>query len=118
MELSAYRPLLRARPSVDSAGRPCIGLADGDLLIATPYGERAVKTSLGAPACVLFPLDLQPGGAERRPCLAAGLDDGRLLLVGADGGVMATYRAKAAPISVAWDGKCSMGWTPRARPSP
>ena len=64
---------------------------------------------LGA-ASLLFPTrhSLRAAGAEA-PCLAAGLADGRLLFLGADGGMLAAYRSKAAPLSLAWDGAVLYG---------
>lgn len=96
-------------PAVDGSGRPCLGLADGSLLIATAYGELAAKTALGSAPCLLFPLGLQPGGGDDGPRLAAGLGDGRLLLIGPDGAVKAAYRSKAAPLSLATDGTILYG---------
>lgn len=90
-------------PGVDGRGYPCVGLADGSLLIATPYGEEESRTSLGSPALALCALPAQiavPG----RPLLAASLADGRLLLLGRAGELLGAHRAGAPIVALAWDG--------------
>jgi hypothetical protein len=96
-------------PAVDGWGRPCAGLADGSLVIATPYGEVAAKVSLGSPPLVLRPLARASGGGGGQPLLAAGLSDGRLLLLGQGGEVLASYRSKAPALALAWDGAILYG---------
>src|SRR5208283_3189077 len=96
-------------PAVDGSGRPCLGLEDGSLLIVSPYGDALAKAPLGAVPALLFPLGFPPGGGEGAACLAAGLSDGRLLFLGADGGIKAVYRARAVPLSAAWDGSVLYG---------
>jgi hypothetical protein len=100
-------------PAVDGTGRPCVALADGSLVIASPYGEKAATVSLGSPALVLCPL-ARPAGegpseGPKLPCLAAALADGRLILLGPEGEILASYRSKAATISLAWDGALLYG---------
>lgn len=95
-------------PAVDGSGRPCIGLTDGSLLIATAYGEPAVKAALGSALTLLFPLGSSTGGGEG-PRLAASLSDGRLLLLGSDAAVKGVYRSKAAVLALAADGNALYG---------
>ncbi len=96
-------------PAVDGSGRPCLGLEDGTLLILSPYGEVLAKAPLGAVPALLYPLALPPGEGKEAACLAAGLSDGRILFLGADGGIKAMYRARAVPLSAAWDGSVLYG---------
>jgi hypothetical protein len=96
-------------PAVDGFGRPCLGLADGSLVLASAYGEVSATLSFGGPPSILFPLSFPSGGGKELPCLAAGFPDGRLLLIGADGDVKASYHCKAAPLSLAWDGTLLYG---------
>jgi hypothetical protein len=113
-------------PGVDGRGNPCIGLADGSLVMATPYGETLHTLSLGSGPTVLFPLALDatlvgrraalgteqfPGGrgGTELPLLAAGLRDGRLLFIGAEGGVKAVLHTKAEALSLASDGTTLYG---------
>jgi hypothetical protein len=95
-------------PAVDGSGRPCLGLADGRLLIATPYGETVANVPLGAVPALLYPVIPSPGGGKE-PCLAVGLSDDRVLLVGADGGILSSYTARALPLSFVWDGAILYG---------
>jgi hypothetical protein len=98
-------------PAVDGSGRPCLGLADGRLLIATPYGGEAALLSLGSPARCLAPIAFPGGGGSSPglPCLAVGLADGRLLLLGEGGHSIAERRCRAVPVSLAWDGSVLYG---------
>jgi hypothetical protein len=89
-------------PGVDGSGRPCLGLADGSLLVASPYGERLALLKLGSPALSLAPMAGASGTAL--PVLAASLSDGRLVLLKADGSIAATYRGASPVLSMIWDG--------------
>jgi hypothetical protein len=91
-------------PGVDGRGYPCVGLSDGSLVMATPYGEETGRASLGAAPRLLFPISFPAGGGEALPCLAVALPDGSLLLVGPKGEVVASYRSAAEILSLAWDG--------------
>jgi len=108
-------------PGVDGRGYPCVGLADGSLLIATPYGEEESRTSLGSPALALCALpaptiasagtdasaaaaSAAPKAVPGRPLLAASLADGRLLLLGRAGELLGAHRAGAPIVALAWDG--------------
>lgn len=68
-----------APPGVDGKGRPALGLSDGSLLVASPYGEALLRIACGAAVTALAPL---PGPDAS---LAAGLSDGRVLLLGTEG---------------------------------
>jgi hypothetical protein len=96
-------------PGVDGRGYPCLGLADGSLLIASPYGELLKTLQLGSPSQLLYPIAIPSGGSAALPVLAVGLSDGRLLLLGADGEIAASFRSKAAPLALAWDGAVLYG---------
>jgi hypothetical protein len=95
-------------PAVDGLGRPCVGLADGRLLIASPYGETVATIGLGGIPGVLCPLSFSSSGATA-PCLAAGLADGRLVFIGTEGDIEAAYACKAAPLSLVGDGAVLYG---------
>jgi hypothetical protein len=122
-------------PGVDARGCPCVGLSDGTLLTATPYGEPESRSSLGSPALALCALPAAtaatagsepsagsaasaarvaaaasaPGSSEDRPLIAAGLADGRVLILGESGAVLGSYRAKAQTAVLAWDGSTLYG---------
>ena len=96
-------------PGVDGRGNACIGLADGSLLIVSPYGERMRTLSLGSSPRVLFPLCPPAVGMKEPPLLAAGLRDGRILLIGAEGDIPVVHRGNAEPLSLAWDGSLLYG---------
>ncbi len=96
-------------PGVDGRGYPCVGLADGSLMLASPYGESLKTVALGSSPLLLYPLSFPSGASTVLPCLAAALSDGRLLLVGAEGDIKASYRSKAATLSLAWDGAVLYG---------
>jgi hypothetical protein len=112
-------------PAVDGAGRPCVALADGSLFIASPYGERIATVALGSATLVLCPLARpfkgEPSGGRPSgdisglPSIAAGLSDGRLLLLGPGGETVAAYRSKAATLSLAWDGAVLRSCCPSCR---
>jgi HEAT repeats len=108
-------------PGVDGRGYPCVGLADGNLLTATPYGEEESRTNLGSPALALCALPAPttasagtdpgavaaiaaPTAVPGRPLLAASLADGRLLFLGRGGVVLGSHRAGAPIAALAWDG--------------
>jgi hypothetical protein len=101
-------------PAVDGLGRPCVALADGSLLLASPYGERVAIVSLGSVPLVLCPLSrpsygLLSGGGSGQPTLAIGLSDSRLLLLGPGGEELATHFSKSPTLSLAWDGAVLYG---------
>jgi outer membrane protein assembly factor BamB len=91
-------------PGVDGRGNPCVGLEDGSLIIASPYGERMQTVSLGSSPRLIFPLCLPPGGETESPCLAVGMRDGRILFIGTEGEIKASYRLAAEPLSLAGEG--------------
>jgi hypothetical protein len=89
-------------PSVDGAGRPILGLADGSLLVAGPMGGIEARASLGG-LSALGPFARASwrggeGAAGDLPLLAAGLRDGRILLLGRKAEVLATVEG-AVPVS-------------------
>ena len=96
-------------PAVDGYGRPCVGLADGRIFIATPYGEIVATAKLGPVPQVLCPLvrGTEPpgGGATETPTLAVGLSDGSLLFLGPKGEAKANARLSSTALSLAWDGE-------------
>jgi hypothetical protein len=94
-------------PGTDGRGYPCIGLVDGGLLLASPYGEVQRELALASPPKALLPL--ADGRDPSRPCLAVGLSDGGLLLLAPDGEKRASYRSSAAIVSLAWDGSLVYG---------
>jgi hypothetical protein len=101
-------------PGVDGRGYPCAGLADGRLLVATPYGQVLRILDLGSPPGTLLGLpaaraagQAASGAAAQpaaRPLLAAGMRDGRILLVG-EGGILAVHASASQALGLAWDGK-------------
>jgi hypothetical protein len=96
--------------NIDGEGRPCVALADGSLLVASPYGEKIAVVRLGSAPLVLCPLVSLAGSARpESPCLAAGLADGRLVILGSSGQVLAGYSSKAPTLSLAWDGAVLYG---------
>ena len=99
-------------PSVDGYGRPCVGLADGSLLIATPYGEAVATAKLGSDPlslCPLVAMSAKPVGYASAPVLAAALSDGSLLLLGPKGEVLSSVRLSDPALSLAWDGAVLYG---------
>ncbi|HUW42498.1 MAG TPA: PQQ-binding-like beta-propeller repeat protein [Rectinemataceae bacterium] len=64
-------------PGIDGSGDPVLALADGSLLVLSPYGRKLARLRAGAQVEVLAPM--KAGSGE--PNLAAGLADGSLLLV-------------------------------------
>ncbi len=68
---------LSCPPGVDGSGDPVIALADGSLLVLSPYGRKLARLRSGAPVEALAPMQAGSGG----PSLAAGLADGSVLLV-------------------------------------
>lgn len=106
-------------PAVDGLGRPCVGLADGRLLLASPYGELIAAPSLGSSPRLLCPLatgapaapapQAAAAGDAAPPVLAAALADGRLLFLGSAGEVDAAARLGAPAASLAWDGSTLYG---------
>jgi len=94
-------------PAVDGRGRPALGLEDGSLLLASPYGELLARVKCGAPVTALSPLSTQTASegaapvlsADRTPSLAAGLSDGRVLRVDADGKLLEEWRGGAGKIA-------------------
>jgi len=96
------------RVGVDGRGYPRIGLADGRLVAATPYGQEEGGASLGSSVVALCALPpARPSGGvygPETPLLAAGLADGRVLLLDQGCEVLASYRAEAPVSSFAWDG--------------
>ena len=100
-------------PAVDGYGRPCVGLADGRILIATPYGELVATAKLGSVTqalCSLIRGTEPPGGTSTGlPILAAGLSDGSLLFLGSKGEEEASARLSSPALSLAWDGEVLYG---------
>lgn len=92
-------------PSVDGYGRPCVGLEDGRLLIATPYGETVAAVKLGSIPQALCPL----GAGTGLPTIAAGLADGSLLFLGPKGEIKSSVRLSGPALSFAWDGEVLYG---------
>ncbi|HRZ63287.1 MAG TPA: HEAT repeat domain-containing protein [Spirochaetia bacterium] len=89
-------------PAVDASGRPALGLADGSILILTPYGELAASHAAASPAARLAPM--AEAGSEL-PVLAAALADGSLLLLGDDGAPLQRLGGRgSALLDLAWDG--------------
>ena len=96
-------------PGVDGRGFPCVGLVDGSLLIASPYGALLQRLPLGSSPCLLFPLKSSSSPGQRDAAvLAAGLEDGRVLLI-AEGAVAASYKSVSKPLSLASDGQLLYG---------
>jgi hypothetical protein len=91
-------------PGVDGRGDPCVGLEDGSLIVASPYGETMKTVPLGSSPRLLFPLCSTTGGETEMPCLAVGMRDGSLLFIGTEGGIEASYRPAAEPLSLAGNG--------------
>lgn len=96
LELSA---LPSCPPAVDGEGRPALGLGDGSLLIASPYGEPLARLDCGAPVTALSPLAPLAAAEGAGACLVAGLADGRILRVGADGKLLEERRGGAGRIA-------------------
>jgi hypothetical protein len=98
-------------PGVDGRGYPCTCLADGRLIVASPYGAIEVEANLGSPAVALcaLPRTVVSGAAGTEllagASLAAGLADGRLLFIDLGGGIVGEYRAKASMAALAWGGE-------------
>jgi HEAT repeat protein len=86
-------------PSAEGQGRPALGLEDGSLIIASPYGELLARVDCGAPVRALSPLSAQAAPESSAPCLVAGLSDGRLLRVGAEGKLLEERRGGAGKIT-------------------
>jgi HEAT repeat protein len=94
-------------PAIDGQGRPAIGLEDGSLLIASPYGEALARVRCPAQISALSPISTQASpesatpvlAADKTPCLVAGLVDGRILRIGADGRVLEEAKSGAGRIA-------------------
>lgn len=95
-------------PAVDPAGRPAVGLADGRVLVLTPYGETLFEArGRGSPSPVrlIAPMAPSSGDSAGLPSLAAALADGSLLLVGPEGELRASIAPRGSPIvDLFWDG--------------
>lgn len=110
-------------PGVDGSGRAVFGMADGSLLIVSPYGEEIARRRVGARPVMLAPMwragfsakspNAGPGGApapgDPVPSLAVGLVDGSVLVFDAEGRSIGRAAFGAAVRSMVWDGSVLYG---------
>jgi hypothetical protein len=119
---------LAAGPAIDGAGRPVVGLADGSIVIFSPYGEAAARATTGSVYALGAFVRAPAGGAGGQggggatapqslvapglPLLAVGCADGRpgtlgspsLLLLDSAGRAVATLALSGKAIGFASDG--------------
>ncbi len=111
-------------PAVDGAGRAALGLADGSVLVASPYGELVYRAPIGAQVVCLSAFGeasyrelsrAQEASRAGMPLLAAGLEDGRVLLIGATARDLVSVAPPGgsgdAVVSLASDGAVLYGLT-------
>ena len=99
-----------AGPVADGLGRAALGLADGTILVLSPYGETEISYSAGSPVQALSafvsgawnaPLRDQAPGS---PVLGASTQGGELLLLDRRGSLVASQKPQGGARALASDG--------------
>lgn len=98
----------RCPPGTDGRGDAVVGLPNGLVLTYSPFGQELSRTRVGGELSCLVPL---ASGGDL-PCLAAGLEDGRVVLLDSSGaarlqialGGGGTAAGGAAVAAMQWDG--------------